>query len=78
MNVIIKQLEYHICRKYLDEQDWKNSANPDQVPKNAMFDQGLYCLLIIQQFLDTSTGTCSEMDIQILGYYGKVFKCPYI
>ena len=50
MNVITKQLEYHICRKYLDKQDWKNSANPDQVPKNAMFDQGLYCLLIIQQF----------------------------
>ena len=39
----------------------QNSVDPDQPPQNAAADQGLHCLSLIQQFLDTST-SC-EMDV---------------
>ena len=31
----------------------KNSVDPNQIPQNAACDQGLLCLLLIQQFLDS-------------------------
>ena len=42
---------------------------PDQIPQNVESDQGLHCLPITQQFLDTSTGSkllqgkyCNELN----------------
>ena len=40
-------INFHINPKYSD-----NSIDPDQ---NEASDQGLHCLLLTQQFLDTST-----------------------
>ena len=42
-----------------DRQAWANSADPDQMLQNAS-DQGLHCLPLTQQYLDSSTG--SKMD----------------
>ena len=42
---------------YLDIQAWANSIDPDEVPKNVAFYQGLHCLPLIQQFLDTTLGS---------------------
>ena len=39
---------------YLDRQVWANSVNQDEMPQNAAFHQGLHCLPLIQQFLDTT------------------------
>ena len=36
-------------------QAWVNSVDYDHVPLNTAFDQGLHCLSLIQQFVDTST-----------------------
>ena len=47
---------YHSYIKYLDWQAWANSVDPDQMLQTAASDLGLYCLPIIEQFLDTSTG----------------------
>ena len=38
---------YNIYPKPLDRQTWANSVDPDQMPQNVVFDQGLYCLLLI-------------------------------
>ena len=45
------RLIYH---KYSDSQDWTNSVNPDQTLQHTGSDEDLYCLPLIQQFLDTS------------------------
>ena len=43
--------------KYWDRQAWANHENPDQMLLNvASSYQGLYCLPLIQQSLDTSYG----------------------
>ena len=39
---------------YLDRQAWANSVDPDEMPQNVASQQGLHCLLLIQQFLDTA------------------------
>ena len=49
--------EYRIYRKYLDRQAWANSVDPDEMPQNAASHQGLLCLRIVQQCLDTITGS---------------------
>ena len=38
-----------------------NSIDPDQMLQNVASAKGLYCLPLIQMFLDTSTG--SKMDL---------------
>ena len=38
-----------------------SSGDPDQMPHFAASDQGLHCMPLIQQFLDTSTS--SKMDL---------------
>ena len=42
---------------YSDRQAWANSLDPDETPQNAASHLGLYCLPLIQQFLDTSSGS---------------------
>ena len=36
-------------------QAWANCVDPDQMPQNVASDQGLHCLPLIHQILDTST-----------------------
>ena len=48
---------YHIYRMYLNRQAWANSVDPDEMPQNAPSHQGLHCLPLIQQFLDTTLGS---------------------
>ena len=45
------QTDYGIYPKYWDRQARANSVDPDQMPQNTVSDQGLSCLLLIQQFL---------------------------
>ena len=45
--------ELPFYRMYSDRQTWANSVDPDETPQNAASHQGLLCLPIIQQFLDT-------------------------
>ena len=33
--------------KYWNKQAWANSADPDEMPQNAAFDQGLHCLSLM-------------------------------
>ena len=49
-------------------------CNPDQTPCFAA-DQGLHCLLLIQQLFDTLTG--SEIELfKFYDKYGKEIRCP--
>ena len=63
---LLHRFGFCINHKYLDKQVWANSVNPDQMPQNVASDQGLHCLPLVQQILDTSKGD-SQMDIQISG-----------
>ena len=45
---------YHM---YSDRQAWANSVDPDETPQNAASHLGLHCLQLIQQFLDTTSGS---------------------
>ena len=45
---------YRIYRMYNDRQAWANSIDPDE---NAASHQGLPCLPLIQQVLDTTSGS---------------------
>ena len=40
-----------------EQRDLRNSVDPDEMPQNAASHQGLHCLLLIQQFLDTTSGS---------------------
>ena len=42
---------------YLDRQVWANSVDPDEILQNVASHQGLHCLPLIQQFLDTTLGS---------------------
>ena len=57
----ILQVKLPDLPKYLDNQPWANSVDPDQMPQIVASDQGLHCLPFIQQFLNTSAG--SENDL---------------
>ena len=46
-----------VYRMYADRQAWANSIDPDETPQNAASHLGLYCLPLIQQFLDTTSGS---------------------
>ena len=48
---------YHIYRMYLEGQAWANSVDPDETPQNVASHQGLHCLPLIQQFIDTASGS---------------------
>ena len=52
----MKKKNCHIYYKYLDIQAWANSEEPDEMLQNGMSHQGLYCLLLIQQFLVITMG----------------------
>ena len=47
----------HIYHKYSNRQAWANSVDPDEMQQKAASHQGLPCLPLIQQFLDTTTGS---------------------
>ena len=51
---------YHNNPKYWDRQAEANSVDPNML-QNMAFDQGLHCLLLDHQFLDSSRG--SQMDL---------------
>ena len=58
---------------YSDRQAWANSVDPVETPQNAASHQGLHCLPLIQQFLDTNcicsnfrTSTVRSWAVQIL------------
>ena len=42
---------------YLDRKAWANSVDPDDMPQNVASHQGLKCLPLIQQFLNTTSGS---------------------
>ena len=42
---------------YSDRQAWANSLDPDETPQNVASHLGLHCLPLIQQFLDTTSGS---------------------
>ena len=46
---------------------YAKSVHQDQMLQNVMSDQGLYCLPLIQQDLDTSTGSRIDFCFQIFG-----------
>ena len=49
---------------YWDRQARANSVDSDNMPNSVASDQDLHCLLLIQQFLKTSTP--SKMDVSTL------------
>ena len=51
---ILRALIYHM---YLDRQAGTNSLDSDETPRNAASHQSLHCLPLIQQFLDTTSGS---------------------
>ena len=53
--------DYHNNLTYWNRLARANHVDPDQMPRNVASDLGLQCLPLIQQFLDTSTG--SQMDL---------------
>ena len=54
--VILKQ-QYRIYHIYSDRQAWANGIDPDEMLQNAASHLGLHCLPLIQQFLDTTSGS---------------------
>ena len=48
---------YRIYHMYSDRQAWANSIDPDETPQNAASHLDLHCLPLIQQFLDTTSGS---------------------
>ena len=57
MSYSIYRMSYSIYRKYLDKQACTNSVDPDEMLQHTASHQGLLCLPLIQQFLDTTTGS---------------------
>ena len=46
-----------IFRMFSERQALANSVDPDETPQNAASHQGLHCLPLNQQFLDTTSGS---------------------
>ena len=59
MHCLIRRLFawYRIYHMYSDRQACANSIDPDETPQNAASHLGLHCLPLIQQFLDTTSGS---------------------
>ena len=49
--------DYRIYHMYSDRQACANSIDPDETPQNVASHLGLHCLPLIQQFLDTTSGS---------------------
>ena len=60
---------------YSDRQAWANSVDPDETPQNAASHQNLHCLPLIQQFLDTPSGSKLYL-FKFENKYGKELRCP--
>ena len=62
MDIIRSWVSSSYCNypKYLDRHAWANNVDPDHMPQNMASDQRLHCLPLIQQFLDTLTGSKIE------------------
>ena len=55
---IDENLQYiRIYHMYSDRQAWANSIDLDETPQNAASHLGLHCLPLIQQCLDTTSGS---------------------
>ena len=48
---------YRIYHMSLDRPAWASSIDPDETPQKAASHLGLHCLPLIQQFLDTTSGS---------------------
>ena len=72
---ILSLQEYHINCMYWDRQAWANSVDPDEMLQNAASHQGLNCLPLIQQFLDTTLGSKLYL-FKFYNKYGKELRCP--
>ena len=57
----INHFEYHNNPMYGNRQAWANSIDPDQMPLKVASDQGLHCLPLIKQLLDTLAGKCVDL-----------------
>ena len=51
------RVHHYKHRMYSDRYVWANSIDPDETPQNAAFHQGLHRLSLIQQVLDTTSGS---------------------
>ena len=60
---------------YLDRQAWANTVDPDEMPQNVASHQGLHCLPLIQQLLDTTSGSKLYL-FKFYNKYGKELWCP--
>ena len=65
--LFLHSLFLHIYHMYLDGQARANSVNPDEMPQNAASPQGLHCLPLIQQLLDTTMGSILSEVSEYLG-----------
>ena len=52
-----KNKKYHIYHMYTDRQASANSVDPDEMPQKAASHQDLHCLRLVQQFLETTSGS---------------------
>ena len=55
---------------YWERKAQPNSVEPDQQPQKAASNQGQNCLPLMQQFLDTSIGSSTDL-FNFGGKYGK-------
>ena len=60
---------------YSDRQARANSVDPDETPQNVVSHQGLHCLPLIQQFLDTTSGSNLYL-FKFWNNYVKELRCP--
>ena len=67
---------YHIYCMYSDRQAWANIVGPDEMLQKAASHQGLHCLPLIQQFLDTTLGSKWYL-FKFYNKYGKELRHPY-
>ena len=52
---------YRIYHMYSDRQARANSIDPDETPQNTASHLGQHCLPLIQQFVDTSSGSSGKL-----------------
>ena len=64
---LISNIINRICPEYSNRYVCANIVHPDQTPQNAS-DQGLHCLLLIPQILDTSIGIKMGLFIGLLPF----------
>ena len=74
LTIYLFMYKYRNNLKYWDRQAWANCVDPDQMPQNAVSDQGLHCLPLIQQLLFV----CIEVlqPSQPIGVISSVVSLP--